>query len=93
MATILLNKTKRAQGPFNLPHAQFCADGTCRCALVPMRVSVRTDEGGIGYRDHQQRVCASVFFLPGEAKGLAETALTCPEIEAAIRRGELEKRA
>lgn len=84
---------RRPAGPFNLPHKQYCADGTCRCTATEIKSEVYNPQtGDIGYADQTRLICTSFTLLAGESRdGFPETVLLVPEVAGAIARGELIK--
>jgi hypothetical protein len=84
MGKTLKNRSGRPQ-IYNLPHEQYCADGTCRCVEVEQFATTRDGIGRAATTRKVKRLAASVHFMTGETKsGLPDTILACPDIRAAI---------
>jgi len=93
MVTLRNANKKRPAGPYNLPAAEYCADGVDRCTTMAMQsIEHNNETGDRGVKSFTKRISPALRFQPGETiSGLAETVLDCPEIAGAIQRGELVK--
>ena len=89
MAT-LRNRSRRTQS-YNLPHDPYCSDGTCRCVPLVQQSLIQDGlTGKVGVVEQPFKGAASVSFSAGQTlEGLPDTIVKCPDIIAAIGRGEL----
>jgi hypothetical protein len=76
----------------SLPHDIWCAElGDCCCKSHAFQEIHRNRKGEIGRRVNSKKYPKTITFLAGRKTLIEQTALRCPDIAGAIRRGDLRK--
>lgn len=75
-----------------LPHDIWCAGlGKCYCESHTFQEIHRNRKGEIGRRVNSKKYPKTVTFLAGRVTLIEQTALKCPDVAGAIRRGDLRQ--